>query len=147
MKQVEVYQRGVTQSFVIQDILSDEYSFKEPKSHQNTFITSLNNLIKEHETKNPFDKLEPAQKELFILVEEKLGEHYANIKPQIDKMADQLHDKNQLVDTYLANSEISFWVSSSGLFLAIISIFLQWFPVFKEWQSKRKIEKELADVS
>lgn len=73
----------------------------------------------EHEEINPFDKLLVGQKDYFENLRIKTGSDYKNISNDVNNLADELHQKNLLVDEYLSDSKMSFWISIFAVFLSL----------------------------
>lgn len=112
----ELYYPGsVALSYVLEDVRLEAFRDKELD-----IIPRLEEIISEHEERNPFDKLQVGQKDYFESVRIKTGEEYKNISNDVNNIADELHNKNQLVDEYLVDSKTSFWVSILAVILSLM---------------------------
>jgi len=111
------YAEDTALSTVLEDLRTQHYLTTKPDPQ---FLSRLDTLITEHTEVNPFDKLNTMQKNAFQDVRNKLGSQYTRIQGEINKLADQLHQKNILVNQYLKDSTISFWVSVTGLVFSLI---------------------------
>jgi hypothetical protein len=103
-------------SKVLDDIRSDLYTTKTDKKG---ILDRLNKIIHEHQERNPFDALEPSQKDYFENIRMKAGLKYNDIRNEVDKLATELESKNSLVNKYLKQSTTSFWVSIAALIFAL----------------------------
>lgn len=104
----EYYLYDTPLSKVLRDIRSDIY---EKDTTKMNLLDLLNRLILEHQELNPFDALEPNQKDNFENIRLKSGEHYDIIQTETNKLAKELETKNALVNKYLNRSNTSFWIS------------------------------------
>ena len=112
-------------------------------SKDTLFYDNLIRVIEENNYHNPFDNLNDSQIYYFENIKDKTGEEYEIIQADIVKIADELYNKNQLVDRYLARSTTSFWISISAL---IFTIVLSLFQIFQNARTiKRIILKEMLD--
>ena len=111
------YAFSVPLSAVLEDIRADVFLEHNPDK---SLLPALDKLTAEQFQTNPFDALEPDQKDHFERLRERLGERYAGVQDEVVKIADQLYAKNILTKQYLRNSTTSFWVSVVGLLLAIV---------------------------
>lgn len=68
----------------------------------------------------------------------KLDSNYVKIQPDINKIVDELANKNQLVSTYLNKSDISFYISVFALFVTFIFSLYQ---IYQAKQSSKEINK------
>lgn len=118
----DAYDKGTALSNILDDLRTAQFLDTGKKTKNPEFLPRLEGLIKEHQTINPFDKLELTQKDHFIEVKDKLGENYNLVERQMNKIADEMAVKNRLVTEYLADSEKSLRLSQIGLFLALLTI-------------------------
>lgn len=123
-------------SDILKDLLVDYY--KHPESSDSTYLIALKEIIAENDRKNPFDILEENQKYNFQNIQEKLDSTYEIISPDIIKIADELNNKNQLVNRYLNKSESSFTISIIAL---VISIILGLIQLYQNHLTSRRIGK------
>jgi hypothetical protein len=118
----EFYGDNVNLSDVLISIKRNYYKDRQPRD---TFSTKLDAIITEHNEVDPFSKLQSYQKDLFSNVRYKADVSYVNINADINKIVQELDNKNTLVDEYLDKSNLSFWVSMLGLFIAVITALAQ----------------------
>lgn len=108
---------------ILNDLMIDylqDSSIKDSIYHQ-----ALCDIIEENEKQNPFDNLEENQKYNFENVQTKLDSVYVKIAPDIIKIADELNNKNQLVNMYLSKSEMSFYISIAALIITLFFSIIQ----------------------
>jgi hypothetical protein len=130
----EYYGYSVTMSKILEDVRSD-YFLKEIEDanryrsySENEYIrksdadsiSKIDRIIEEYEQLNPFEGLEAAQKDNFENVRIKLGDKYALISGDMEKLSSDLRGRNELVGQYLKDSTISFWVSIVALFFSLV---------------------------
>lgn len=132
----EFYSNETSLSFILNDILVDTY---KNNSKDSAFIDKLNMILIEYETINPFDKLESTQIYSFNNIKTKLDSSYVKIQPDINKIVDELANKNQLVNAYLNKSDISFYISIFALFVTFI------FSIYQIYQAKQS-SKEMNEI-
>jgi hypothetical protein len=111
------YAFSVPLSAVLEDVRADVFLAHDSDK---SLLPALDKLTAEQFQTNPFDTLEPDQKDHFERLRERLGERYAGVQDEVGKIADQLYAKNILTQQYLRNSTISVWVSVVGLLFAIV---------------------------
>lgn len=112
------YSIDVPLSIVLEDVRANLYL--KDKSPDSLIVNKLDNIIGEHSQVNPFDKLNNLQKESFQNIRQKLGGSFPSINSELNRITDELYNKNILVEEYLKDSRTSFWVSICGLFISII---------------------------
>lgn len=110
------------------------------------FMAKLDGIIKEYTESNPFDKLEAGQKDLFENIRVKLGDSYSVVSDDINKLSDELNNKNKLVNEYLSDSQTSLVVSIVSAFIAVVLAGVQMWqsrskPVFENLYAPRSIIK------
>lgn len=125
----EKYESDVPLSEVLNNLKTDYYF---EKTADTIYLKKLNNIIDIHNSINPFDKLEQNQKNDFENLRFKLGENYKNVSSDINRITDELHNKNQLVTKYLDKSNTSFLISIFALGITIILSFYQIYQNRKE---------------
>jgi len=134
------YLYNVPLSFILDDLRKDFFSV-DSLLKDTLYFDNLIHVIEENNSHNPFDNLNESQIFYFENIKEKSGDEYGIIQADIVKIADELYNKNQLVDRYLARSTTSFWISISAL---IVTIFLSLFQIFQNAKMiKRTISKHL----
>ena len=111
----DYYNVDIPLSVVLSDIRVNAFR----KSKQD-ILPILEPIISEYEEINPFDKLQVGQKDYFENIRIKTGDSYPDIVNDINKLADELHEKNILVDEYLGDSKMSFWISIIAVVLSLI---------------------------
>jgi hypothetical protein len=109
-------------SVVLEDIRAD--LFLNSNSNR-AVVEQIDALIAQHLQINPFDRLEPTQKDQFERLREKIGENYDAVQLEVTRIADELQARNLLTQQYLRKSTVSFWVSITGLSFSLIIGVLQ----------------------
>ncbi|MCW7467803.1 hypothetical protein [Leptospira levettii] len=140
-KDFEVYKEDVPLSKVFQDIRSSIFLNKNPDLKN---LKKLDTIIKEYLERNPFDALEPNQKDIFENIRTKSENQYYKIQPEINKLSVELENKNSLVNKYLSQSNTSFWISIFGL---AISLLIGIYQIYQGRHSKfySSIREALSD--
>lgn len=105
-------------SGILNDLLVDY--LQDSKSRDSIYYMSLCNIIEENEKQNPFENLEDNQKYSFENIQVKLDSAYAKVSSDVVKIAEELNNKNQLVNKYLNKSDISFYMSIAALVITIV---------------------------
>lgn len=136
----EYYSNETSLSFILNDLLVDAYKSNKKDS---AYIDKLNKIIAEYETINPFDKLENTQIYSFNNIKTKLDSSYVKIQPDINKIADELSNKNQLVNAYLNKSDISFYIS---IFALVITLIFSLYQIYQSWKSSKEIKGIIVDL-
>ena len=134
-KKEDIYPESTTLTTILNDI-KKEYYIKNQKD--SIYLTRLNTILIEHEEVNPFDKLESNQKFMFENVRQKLDSHYVTVKEDLNRIADEMNNKNLLVDKYLDKSNLSYWLSIIALTLTVILSTIQIYQ--NSSKDKEKIE-------
>ena len=109
-------------SSILVDMKTDYY-LREKKD--TIYLNSLTQIIDYQDIINPFDKLEQNQKNDFENLRFKLGGSYTIVASDVNRITDELHNKNMLVAEYLNKSNLSFLISIVALGLTIILSFYQ----------------------
>jgi hypothetical protein len=119
---------------ILSEILNDLKSDYYLKNKIDTiYLKNLNEIIETQSLINPFDKLEVNQKNDFENLKSKLGGDYIKIHSDINRISDELNNKNQLVNKYLNKSNFSFLISIIAL---IITIFLSLYQIYQNRKSR-----------
>ncbi len=103
-------------STILEGIRTDMFLENGDKS----LLKKVDILIEQHLHTNPFDRLEPIQRDYFENIKIKLDDKYPDVIIEVNKIADELHSKNTLVDEYLKDSNTSFWVSVFALIFSVV---------------------------
>ena len=111
------YPLSIPLSVVLEDIRTDLFMNQDTDK---SLIPRIDVLIQQHLQTNPFDKLEPTQKDHFERLREKIGDRYTAIETDVTKIADELYAQNLLTKQYLRDATISFWVSIAGLAFSLV---------------------------
>lgn len=114
-----VYSYEIVLSEILADIRANQYLMTK-EGVDTVFIKSVDALIKDYNYSDPFDKLENIQKEYFNNIRMKSVSNYYLIENDLSKLADELYNKNNLVNQYLRDSNLSFWLSISALIFSFI---------------------------
>ena len=114
------YPSDIPLSTILEDIRANQFLTEKRNPD---LIIKLDEVIKTYYATNPFDKLEPNQKDFFENIRIKLAGNYDAVQSDMHKISDELYNKNALVTKYLKDSTLSFWVSIAALiFSFVISI-------------------------
>ena len=109
------YEAGTPLSTTLNDLRVNAF-----RGNDKDILPMLNPILSEYEEINPFDKLQAAQKDYFENVRIKTEDEYIKISNDINNIADELHQKNILVDEYLGDSKTSFWISILAVILSLL---------------------------
>ena len=109
------YEAGIPLSTVLNDLRVNAF-----RSNDKDILPLLEPILSEYEEINPFDKLQTNQKDYFENVRIKTKATYLDISNDINNIADELHQKNLLVEEYLGDSKLSFWISIIAVFLSLL---------------------------
>lgn len=126
-------------SFVLNDLLRD-YLASNPFVPDSLYHHRLLLLIEENDYHFPFDNLEETQRYYFENLRLKSGEEYETIQSDVIKIADEIHNKNQLVEKYLGKSNISFIISIIALVLTL------GFSLFQIIQNRASLKMMLSAI-
>ena len=85
-------------------------------------IKLISEKLNEHEQSNPFDRLEPGQRVHFELVQTKLGTNYVQIQDNINRIVDEIDNKNKLVDKYFSDATMSYRISIIALLIGLLAL-------------------------
>jgi hypothetical protein len=113
----EKYLEGTPLSTILSDILADYYLTGKNDS---MLLCKVHRIVLVHNQTNPFDKLEANQKNDFENLRLKLGDKFDVIQSDVNRISDELANKNQLVDEYLDKSTLSYWISIAALIATIL---------------------------
>lgn len=111
------YKYEVALSEILERLRTEQFLNGTP---DDVFITKLDGIITEYTESNPFDKLEAGQKDLFENIRVKLNGNYSTVSDDVNKLSDELDNKNKLVNEYLSDSQTSLIVSIVSAFIAVI---------------------------
>lgn len=113
----EHYPEPTSLSTILNDVKRDYYT---SKIQDTVFLTRLQEIIDEHEEVNPFDKLASNQKFMFENVRQKLDTNYVQVREDLNRIADEMNNRNLLVDEYLEKSNLSYWLSIAAIIVTIV---------------------------
>ena len=113
----DFYPEPTSLSTILNDIKEDYYL---RDTIDTVFLTNLQNIIIEHEEVNPFDKLASNQKFMFENIRQKLDTNYIIVREDLNRVADEMNNRNLLVEEYLNKSNFSYWLSIAALALTVI---------------------------
>lgn len=111
----DYYEKNSPLSTVIADLRVN--AFREGTSE---ILVPIDRIISEYEQVNPFDKLLHGQKYYFENIRIKSDKSYLDIINDINNIADELYQKNLLVEEYLGDSKMSFWISILAVMLSLL---------------------------
>ena len=122
-------------SGILNDLKVDYY--QGTKEKDSVYFKALSNIISENDKHNPFDNLDENQRYIFVSIQEKSDSLFAKISPDLIKIADELNNRNQLVNKYLIKSETSFYISIGALILTFI---FSLFQIYQNYKTKKSID-------
>ena len=126
-----IYALNTPLSRILDDIQIDLYKSPELDS---CLLQKVNHVIEIHNQLNPFDKLDNSQKHNFENIQLKLNSKFSLIQNDVTKIADELHNKNLLVEKYLDKSTTSYWISIIAL---VATILLSIYQLYQNRKSKQ----------
>lgn len=109
-------------------------------------IGYLEEIIKEYNTTNPFDNLHEDQRYFFDNILNSSDSLYTTIEIDLTKIADELQEKNSLVNEYLSNAKSSYRNSMIAMLIATCSLLFGAFSTYRNIQNAKKIDKNLSDI-
>lgn len=109
------YDTSIPLSSVLADLRVNSFRIDEGET-----LPLLERVISEYEQVNPFDKLLNNQKYYFENIRIKSGDGYPSISNDINNIADEMHQKNLLIEEYLGDSKMSFWISILAVILSLL---------------------------
>ena len=113
------YPYDVALSTILNDLKCD-YLATVPFVADSVYYSRLTLLIKENDYRNPFEQLDASQRYYFENIRAKAGNDYQILQSDVIKIADELKNKNQLVEKYLNKSTVSFIISVIALGLTLL---------------------------
>ena len=135
----DFYDTSVDLAYILEDMVFDYYSSNTKDS---LYISKVKYFIKESREKDPFDKLNESQKELFITLRENSGESYNLIKENLLSISEELNNKNETIELYLDKSNQSYIFAIVALFLTILQITPLIWKKVKYFMNKNDKEKK-----
>ena len=111
-------------SSILNDLCVDYYSSTQFKE-DSTYYARLSRIIEENQIHNPFDILEEVQIRYFESLRTKIGDNYDAVQDDVEQIATELSQKNQLVTKYLNKSNTSFIISIIAIILSIVLSIIQ----------------------
>ncbi len=136
------YPGNTSLSQILNDLKVDYYTSKMKDS---CYYKNLEDIIKLHNQINPFDKLETNQKFTFENIRKKLNQNYSIIQEDLNRIADELDNKNQLVNKYLDRSNFSYWISVVALGLTLIFSTVQIYQSRNSKKTNNEIKQQLVN--
>ena len=128
------YPENTSLNVILKDIKSEYYLTKGDSG----LLTRLDAIIIENDQLDPFENLDPNQKFMFQNVRQKLDSNYTIIQQDFNRIADDLKNKNVLLDKYLDKSDQSYWISIIAL---IFSVVVSVFQVIQSNSSNKRISE------
>lgn len=111
------YESSTPLSIILSDIKIKQFLKEKPPD--SLLIKKINLIQNEYTKTNPFDKLNNFQKEQFKNILIKLDKDYSKIQPELDKLSNELYNKNLAVNEYLTDATVGFWFSVIALIFSI----------------------------
>jgi hypothetical protein len=126
------YPESTSLSTILNDLLKDYYL---NSTKDTLYLRHLQAIIAEHEEVNPFDKLASNQRFMFENIRHKLQEDYIIVREDLNRIADEMNNRNLLVEEYLSKSTLSYWLSIAAIG---VTIFLSTFQIYLHLKRERK---------
>lgn len=123
------YSYDVALSQILEELRTDRFLNGTPDK---VYLKKLDSIIREYTESNPFDKLESGQKDLFENIRVKLNDNYSLVTDDVNKLSDELSNKNKLVNEYLSDSQTSLIVSIVSALIAVL------LAGFQMWQNRSR---------
>ncbi|MBI5848749.1 MAG: hypothetical protein HZB31_12555 [Nitrospirae bacterium] len=138
------YDSDVPLSVILEDLrlglFETRPAWKDSPKDFNILLERVDSIIKEYIQTNPFDSLEDIQKDYFENIRLKLSAQYPLVQTEVNKIADELRNKNILVARYLKDSTRSYWISIIAFAVSTLIAFIQF------WQTN-KYRRQIANKS
>ena len=128
-------------SIMLEDIRTNYYLHNNDNPE---LLVKLEEIIKNHSESNPFDKLELSQKDIFENIRIKSQDNYPVISNDLNKLSDEIFNKNQLVTEYLSDSRTSLYVSIASACIAVLLAGLQMYQA-RTTKLAKKLAEELTN--
>lgn len=109
------YENEVPLSSVLSDVRVNAFRIDSKE-----ILSKLDPIMLEYEEINPFDKLQVGQKDYFENIRIKSGVEYLKFSNDVNNLADELHRQNMLVNEYLSDSKMAFWISIIAVLLSLL---------------------------
>lgn len=126
-----------------------QYIVNSENNYDKQFIDKINNLIKENNYTNPFEKLEPQQIYLLENIKIKADTLYEKIEKDVSLIVEEFDNKNKLVNEYLAKSRLSYRNSIIAMSISAASLLLvlltNIFKLFSQ-RTNKNIEPTETDI-
>lgn len=123
-------------SIILNDLRVD-YMMAQGVDSDTLYYSRLKAVIQENLYHNPFDNLEDTQARYFESLRYKIGEEYELVQDDVQQIATELFNKNQLVTKYLNKSNTSFRISIIAL---IVTCLLSLFQIIQNWRATGRIK-------
>lgn len=140
-KEAVVYPMNTTLSRILEECRKDYYV--NNNNEDSMYLHRLNSLISQNSQTNPFEGLDPNQKFLFENIRQKLDSSYIKVEPEINKLTDEMKNRNQLVNEYLSQSSISFTISIIAL---IFSLIISAYQIYQSYKSGKNIVRSIEAI-
>lgn len=127
------YKEPISMQKVLRD-LKAELFLKDNVNQE--LVEVIKSKLNEHIKTDPFNKLEPGQKVHFEAVQTKLADKYSDIQININRIVDELDNKNQLVVKYLTDATLSYRISIIALIIGLFALVPQIIRAWKSWRKK-----------
>ncbi len=115
------------------DVLDEMiYDYYQRNGKDSFYIEQLYAFKKEAKEKYPFDKLKPTEKSLFEKLRADADTSYKTIESDVIAIADELNNKNEEIETYLAEAEASYILSIIAFFISLATFLPLLWRFFKK---------------
>ena len=139
------YSEETPLSYILDDLRVDCLS-SENAPLDSTYYLLLSTIIEDNLAYNPFDNLEEVQSLYFKNLKEKIGDEYYSVQEEVNHIAAELNNRNQLVNKYLNKSNNSFIISIIALILSVGFSIIQFFQGRATKQQLQSIEVKIKEV-
>jgi hypothetical protein len=103
-------------------------------------VARIDTLLAEHTELNPFEKLEPQQRQLFGTIRRVLDSSYPTVSDDVNRICDELHNRNLVASKYLADAQDSYRLSYWALLISGLSFFVGGLSMIFGWRRTKSLD-------
>lgn len=129
----DYYEERISMQKVLRDLKAELFLKKNVNQE---LAKMVKDKLNEHKRTDPFDKLELGQKIHFEVVQTKLADKYSDIQININRIVDELDNKNKLVAKYLTDATLSLRIAMIALIIGLFALVPQMIRGWKSWRKK-----------